>query len=267
MPSRLIFLKLGGSLITDKNIPHRVRLDVLERLAVEVSRALAEQPDILLLLGHGSGSFGHIPAKKHHTREGVNTVKQWRGFAEVWQEARALNTIVMEVLNKSKINALAFPPCAQVVTDSHKIVRWDTTQIATCLEKDILPVIYGDVVFDKSLGGTILSTEEQFEYLAAIFKPASILLAGIESGVWMDFPKRNELLDSITPHNLPVVEPMLESSESPDVTGGMRSKVHSMMNLVFNRHCQQVLIFSGLAEGNVYQALIGKKTGTRLALD
>ena len=67
MPSRLIFLKLGGSLITDKNIPHRVRLDVLERLAVEVSRALAEQPDILESSGntHLSNRTGLLAGNVH----------------------------------------------------------------------------------------------------------------------------------------------------------------------------------------------------------
>lgn len=267
MTTPLFFLKLGGSLITNKNIPHQARSDVLKRLADEIARALTDQPGVRLLLGHGSGSFGHIPAKKYQTRDGVATFAQWRGLVEVWHEARALNTIVMEVLHESGVHAMAFPPSAQVITSSHKITHWDTTQIAACLDNGILPVVYGDVVFDQTIGGTILSTEEQFEFLAAIFKPARVLLAGIEKGVWMDFPRRKELLDAITPRNLAMVDPHLESSESPDVTGGMRSKVHNMMNLVTNLHCQQVLIFSGLDEGNVFQALTGRKVGTCITLD
>jgi hypothetical protein len=44
----------------------------------------------------------------------------------------------------------------------------------------LVPVIYGDVIFDSIRGGTIFSTEEQFEFLAAEFEPEKILLAGVE---------------------------------------------------------------------------------------
>ncbi|HNR01290.1 MAG TPA: isopentenyl phosphate kinase [Anaerolineaceae bacterium] len=267
MASQLVFLKLGGSLITDKNTPHHAKMDVIHRLAAEIAGALTAKPDVQLLLGHGSGSFGHVPAKKYKTREGVSSTEQWQGFAEVWHEARALNTMVMDALRANNLPAMAFPPCAQVITESHKIIKWDTSQIFTSLKKGILPLIYGDVVFDNTLGGTILSTEEQFEYLAPILKPDRILLAGIESGVWMDYPARNELLEKITPHNFSKADPNLAASESPDVTGGMRSKVHSMMTLIQNRYCREVVIFSGAAPGNLYQVLTGNNLGTKIAQD
>ena len=51
----LIFLKLGGSLITNKNIPFSARKDTLRRLAAEISEALDTNPELKLLIGHGSG--------------------------------------------------------------------------------------------------------------------------------------------------------------------------------------------------------------------
>lgn len=267
MKQDLFFLKLGGSLITDKNTPHHARLEALERLTGEIAKARLDRPGLNLLLGHGSGSFGHMPANQYKTRQGVASSQQWRGFAEVWHEARALNTIVMDTLRAQSIPAVAFSPCSQVLTTAHKISRWDATQITMAIHNGIVPVVYGDVVFDEAIGGTILSTEEQFEYLAPILKPDRVLLAGIETGVWKDFPDRHELIATITPHNLPQIDPNLESSESPDVTGGMRSKVHSMMNLIHNRYCQEVIVFSGVTEGNVYRVLMGERIGTRLALD
>jgi isopentenyl phosphate kinase len=63
MSQRLVFLKLGGSLITDKNQAHTARLDVLERMAFEIAAARAQDQDLKIVLGHGSGSFGHyLPA-------------------------------------------------------------------------------------------------------------------------------------------------------------------------------------------------------------
>ena len=81
MTSPLVFLKLGGSLITDKHLADTPRLEVLARLAGEIARALNAQPQFSLLVGHGSGSFGHSAALRHNTRAGAHTPEQWRGFA------------------------------------------------------------------------------------------------------------------------------------------------------------------------------------------
>ncbi len=64
----LTFLKLGGSLITDKDSPHTARPEILRRLADEIVAARQSNPAMQLLIGHGSGSFGHMPAKKYGTR-------------------------------------------------------------------------------------------------------------------------------------------------------------------------------------------------------
>lgn len=44
---------------------------------------------------------------------------------------------------------------------------WDTQYegIKLAIEHDLVPVVYGDVVFDLELGGTILSTEDLFQSL------------------------------------------------------------------------------------------------------
>ena len=263
----LLFLKLGGSLITDKNIAHSARLEVMERIAGEIARSLKVNPGLKLLLGHGSGSFGHIAARKFNTRDGVKTSREWQGFAEVWQEARALNTIMIETLARAGLPVITFSPCSQVITRSHLVENWDVSGINTALENGLLPIVYGDVVFDKLIGGTILSTEEQFEYLATKLKPARILLAGIEPGVWQDFPARNGLFQLITPTRIELVDKYLSVSESPDVTGGMRSKVYSMLNLVKSGHCDEVCIFSGREDESIFNAITGLCSGTTISLE
>ncbi|MDP1544580.1 MAG: hypothetical protein Q8L87_01060, partial [Anaerolineales bacterium] len=80
MAKEIVLLKLGGSLITDKDTPYTPRWDKLANLALEINTALDSNPNLLLILGHGSGSFGHVAAKQHGTREGVKTREQWLGF-------------------------------------------------------------------------------------------------------------------------------------------------------------------------------------------
>ena len=253
---------MGGSLITEKSKPSTPRLDVIQRLGNEISAALAEDPDIHLLLGHGSGSFGHKAASKYGTRQGVETPEQWAGFAEVWLQASALNRLVINQLHEEGLPAVAFPASANAVGEDGQVGSWDITPMKNALDNNLLPVVYGDVVFDSVRGGTIFSTEDIFTYLALDLKPERILLAGLEEGVWADYPDCTQLVEEITPKNLDDVAPALAGSAATDVTGGMEDKVRQMLSLVERILDIEVSIFSGVQPGLVKDVLLGKKIGT-----
>jgi isopentenyl phosphate kinase len=258
----LKFLKLGGSLITEKARPHTLRVDVLARLAAEIATACRDDPELILLLGHGSGSFGHVPAQRYGTRQGVHTRQDWQGFVEVWREAAALNRLVIEALEAVGLPAVAFPPSAGVTAAGGRLAAWDVEPLRLALLNGLLPVVYGDVIFDTQQGGTIFSTEDLFAYLAVKFQPGSLLLAGLEAGVWADFPRCTRLVDVINPQNLVEVAPGISGSAATDVTGGMASKVQQSLELVQHVPGLQVRIFSGEAAGNLQRALAGQAVGT-----
>jgi len=264
----LIFLKLGGSLITEKDKPYTPRLDKLEDLANQIAAALfsdsqtppASRPR--LILGHGSGSFGHPPGKKYRTREGVYSPDGWKGFAEVWIHARELNVHVMNALHKAGIPAMAFQPSASVLASDAEVIVWETTPIRMSLANGILPVIHGDVAFDEVRGGTILSTEDLFMQLAKQLFPNRILLAGIEAGVWDDFPHRTRLVKEIKPQVYELMREKVGASTSADVTGGMAAKVEQMLRLVREVPGLSAQIFSGEEGLNLARALNGENVGT-----
>ena len=266
---QLIFLKLGGSLITDKTAPRTPRPEVLRRLAVEIAEATKANPEMRLLLGHGSGSFGHVPARQYNTRQGVQTPEQWRGFAEVWRDANALNRLVVDALYEAGLPVIAFPPSACVTARDGQVVDWDITPLRQALDVGLLPVVQGDVIFDAARGGTILSTEDIFMHLARYLRPARLLLAGIEPGVWPEYPPRLDgaargIVPEITPNNIKEVLPALGGSQATDVTGGMASKVRQMLALVQELPGLEVLVFSGLQPGAVREALLGELSGTKI---
>jgi isopentenyl phosphate kinase len=260
----LYFLKLGGSLITDKTQAHTVRRETLKRLADEIAAALILRSDLQLLIGHGSGSFGHVPASKYATRNGVQSAEQWWGFIEVYKEARALNQIVLETLLDSGLPVIAFPPSASVIGDNHSIKSWDLQPVQAALTTGCIPLINGDVIYDLHLGGTILSTEELFADLAPKLRPNRILLAGIEAGVWSDFPLKQHLVREITSASYKDDSSALGGSMAVDVTGGMRQKVESMLALTGKLPGFQAIIFSGEEPGVLYQTLLGDTPGTRI---
>ena len=258
----LQFLKLGGSLITDKQHAHTTRLEVLKRLAGEIAAAFDRDPGLRLLLGHGSGSFGHVPAKEFATRQGVRGEHEWHGFTEVWYQASELNRLVIHALHAEGLPAMAFPPSAMVIAQEAKVLSWDLSPLHSALQAGLLPVVYGDVVFDTRRGGTILSTEDLFDHLAVQFNPHRILLAGIEPGVWADYPICKRIMPEITPRNLREVEEVLFGSAATDVTGGMASKVNQSLELVRDLPGLEILIFSGEEPLAVQDALAGENRGT-----
>ena len=262
MSQRLVFLKLGGSLITDKNHAHTARMDVLERLAHEIAAARAQDQDLQIVLGHGSGSFGHYPASKYKTRQGVKTAEEWTGFIEVWREAVGLNHLVLQALERANLPAIAFPPSAMVTARKGRVATWNLDTLRRALGENLLPVINGDVVFDSALGGTILSTEDLFTHLAHHIPPTQLLLAGIEPGVWANFPDNTQLLSEIIPSSLREYETGLRGSAAMDVTGGMADKVRQILSLVNEFPGIKAAIFSGEKPGNVRRALLGEPIGT-----
>jgi isopentenyl phosphate kinase len=264
MTNEIIFLKLGGSLITDKDIPYTPRIEKLNELALEIKTVLDSNPNLLLILGHGSGSFGHTAAKKHGTREGVKTVEQWHGFAEVKFQAAELTRYVIESLLKVGLPAISLHPSSSLVSNNRKVTSHNALTMRKALDANLLPVVHGDVAFDESLGGTILSTEDVFAFLVDQFSPTRILLAGIEAGVWADFPARTTLVKQIHLSDYEKMRAGIGGSASTDVTGGMKAKVEEMLELVKKNKGLSVQIFSAEESGYLTRALNGENVGTLL---
>ncbi len=256
--NQLCFLKLGGSLITDKSREQTVLPEVLARLADEVA-ALATRPDLRLVVGHGSGSFGHTEAKKYGTRQGVHTPAQWRNFANVAHVAAKLNRHVLDALRAAGIPAINAQPSASVVCRDGVIVEMAVAPIQNALDHGLVPLVYGDVAVDEVRGGTIISTEDEFRYLATHLRPApsEIFLAGIERGVLTRWPD-GDVIPLINSANVESIRSVLRGSHAADVTGGMESKVLEMLAQAQAMPGLSIRIFSGVEAGAVKRALLGE---------
>ncbi len=279
MTNSITLLKLGGSLITDKDTPYTPRLDKLKSLALEIKSALDSDPSLCLILGHGSGSFGHVEAKKYGTRDGVphhppspngkgtrneDEKRYWHGFVQVRYQAAELTRYTLQALLQVGLSAMPFSPSASMVSSGRKVTAHNILTIRKALDAGLLPVVHGDVAFDEQLGGTILSTEDVFAFLAEQFPIQRILLAGIESGVWADFPARTKLVKEIVFEEYEAMKAGIGGSASTDVTGGMKAKVEEMFSLIQKNHGLTVQIFSAEEEGLLTRALKGENVGTLL---
>lgn len=257
-----IFLKLGGSVITDKTRAYTARRHVVSRLAREIRRALDRAPDLRLVIGHGSGSFGHWAARPHGTREGVHTPDQWRGYAAVAAAAARLSRVVTDALLEAGVPVLSLQPSASALCHDYRLEYMDTRPLHGALAQGLVPIVYGDVALDDVHGGTIISTEDIFVYLADELQPSRILLLGETPGVLRD----GAVIPRITPEGLRALRQALDGSGGVDVTGGMADKVTRMVELVEHHPDTRVHILSGAEPGLLAQVLLDPAVpvGTRI---
>lgn len=265
----LVYLKLGGSLITDKRAMESVRTEVLAHLAHEIAAARATDPGLRLLLGHGSGSFGHVAASKHGTRHGVQTPAQWLGFAETADAAARLNRHVCAALLAAGVPVWSIQPGAALRCVDGRVVAGPIEAVRGALERGVVPLVYGDAVLDDVRGGTIASTEEIFEWLAERLPPARIILAGEVDGIYESDPLRNpgaRRIERVTPADFEALSGGLAGSHGVDVTGGMAAKVRQSLALVERIPGLEILVCSGLEPGALRAALLGREPlpGTRI---
>jgi isopentenyl phosphate kinase len=260
----LIFLKLGGSLITDKGSPQTAREEVIARAAREIAEALEEAPDLRLVIGHGSGSFGHAPAREYGVHNGLANSGSWWGYAETSAVAARLNRLVTDILLTHRIPVLSLQPSASSLCDDGELIHLDTDPVLGALQKRLIPVVYGDVSFDRARGSAIVSTEQIFAHLSARLKPRRIILTGHVEGVFTGDPLRDpqaRLLRDIRVSKFADVESMLTGSHGIDVTGGMLAKVRTMCRLIEAQPTLTVLFISGEREGQIKNALISTEVG------
>lgn len=230
----LVFLKLGGSAITDKTRPEALDEGVLRQIAGVVATALHAEPAPRILMAHGGGSFGHHWAHLYQTHMGVHDARGWEGVARVADAMSRLNREVVRHLLDAGVNALSVQPSASAVASGRKLASIATEPLEALLGAGVVPVLYGDVVVDREQGAAIVSTEALFTHLARVLRPRRIVLVG-EAAVYTADPRTDpeaEPIPIVDETNIDQVLQRTTGSHGVDVTGGMAAKVATMWQLV-----------------------------------
>jgi isopentenyl phosphate kinase len=134
-----------------------------------------------------------------------------------------------------------------------------TAPVEEALHRGLVPLVHGDVALDELQGGTIISTEQIFAYLAQRLHPARLVLVGVVDGVYERDPLRDPTarrIPEISAENWAAVRTALGGSHATDVTGGMLAKVEAMVNLVRQMPGLTVHLVSGERPGALQGALL-----------
>lgn len=252
----LVLVKLGGSLITDKKKPEAARRGMIERLAREVAAARAGGAE-QILLGHGSGSFGHAAALAH----GKSTA---RGASLTQDAAARLHRLVITALLAAGEAPFSLAPSGFMSTRHGRATKLSLDPLRSALAAGLLPVVYGDLVTDSADHTSIASTETVLTAIARrlhrrAFKVTRALWAGETPGV---FDPHGQLISRLTVSSWGLLAIHLRGASGGDVTGGIRHRVESAALLA--RIGIPSLIFDGREPGMLARALAGDDVpGTR----
>ena len=214
-------LKLGGSVITEKDRQETLDGEALAALAAAIAAADSED----LVVVHGGGSFGHHHAAEHgvSASEGIHDVD---GIMAVHGAMTTLNRFVLSRLHAVDVPAVPVHPFSAAARDADGDLSLMTDQVATMLEEGFVPVLHGDGVVHAGEGVTVLSGDEIVTALAGALGADRVGLCSTVPGV---LDSDDEVIPRI--EEFDEVSDVLGVSDATDVTGGMAAKVRELLAL------------------------------------
>lgn len=224
-----MFIKIGGSFITDKTTPDSFKEDRVRSIA----RAIYKFREIMdawdIVLAHGAGAYGHIKAKLYNAQNGIHPEFGWRAFYQIRQDMTRMNLTFVQICMEEKLFPITIQPSAIMTASAGHVKSLDATVIRRLLDFGQIPVLHGDIVADDTQGFTIASTEDILTALVDDLHFDSVVMISDVPGVLDD---RGQVIPEINPENYDEIIMHLKGAKGADVTGGMRGKVQQLYQLI-----------------------------------
>ncbi|NHI94142.1 MAG: amino acid kinase [Candidatus Lokiarchaeota archaeon] len=250
--NELIFLKIGGSIITQKEIQKpQLNFKNLKRICNEIAESYNDKSMKLVII-HGAGSYGHPIVKRTGIHEGISSPDQLLSFAETQVLQNILNSEVCKILQEFKLPAIPVQPSASAIMENKRLISINSELIKNLIDISLIPVLYGVPAFDKAQKCSILSGDQIIVYLANKLKPQKIIFATNVDGI-LDSDKN--LIEKISKENYEIIKNSLYQANYDDVTGSMAGKISELKNLKSIKS----YIINGNKEGIISNILKGKK--------
>ena len=247
MKQEIIVIKLGGSVITNKRKPYTARKKITRRLALEIKRS----PKRVVVV-HGSGSFGHTSASKYGGIHGYSS--QW-GIAKVARDAMTINAIVREIFLEEKLPVISLSPMSMITSKAGSLHDSFFSPIDCVLHQGLIPLLYGDGIWDLEWNTTIFSGERVITEIVRYLQSKEYIIdkiieVGNTNGV---YDMHGRTIPTITPESFLSQQESIGSPLAQDVTGGMRHKVEEALFLA--KMGTNTMIINGEIPGELFASL------------
>ena len=254
--NEIVLLKLGGSLLTDKDKPFSIREDIVKSAIQQIINANKK-----IILIHGGGSFGHPLAKEYNISAGINSSipHQILGLTETHQSMNNFNSYLIDLFLEKKYPALSIQASSIFIKDSFKISTQSIDIIETALDLNILPILYGDIILDKQGSFSIISGDQIIFELCENLKKyqiSKVIFVMETDGIYIndeDSKQKNvKLATKLYLRDLENLN-LADLGQKIDVTGGIQGKINSIKEIC--KYNIPVQLLNGLKEGYIYKSL------------
>ena len=238
----MILIKLGGSIITNKERPLSARRKAIESILKQIKKI--NEPKIIV---HGGGSYGHYWSVKYdmHTKPAKYDA---RGVAIVKNSMIELNKIILDIAVKNRINAYCLPPTDFM--NGNKSIKNKILTMNDISKSGLIPITFGDALWFGQKKSYILSGDVIMTTIAKVLKPRlSIFVLNVD-GVYSDLKTKKLIYD------FKKEKPTISISKM-DVTGGMTRKITEAVKI--SKSDLNVFFTNGNKPQRITDAVSGKK--------
>lgn len=251
----IIILKLGGSLLTDKNKPFSLRKEKIKDAVQQIIDA-----NVKLILIHGGGSFGHPLAKKYKITEGVNKEipEQIKGLSETHHSMTNLNSYLVDLFLEKKYPVFSIQTSSIFFIKSNQVHVNSINVIETALDLGILPILYGDIILKEEESFSIISGDEIIFELCDNLKKyniSKVIFTMETDGIYITTKNQKSepiLLEECYCEELEALD-LAEMGQKIDVTKGIKGKINFIKKICEKRIPVQLV--NGLENGYIYGSL------------
>ena len=238
----MILIKLGGSIITNKEKPLSARRKAIDSILNQIKRI--REPMILV---HGGGSYGHYWSVKYdmHTKPAKYDM---RGVSIVKNSMIDLNKIILDSAVKNRINAYCLPPTDFM--NGNKPIKNKILTINEIAKSGLTPITYGDALWFGKKKSYILSGDVIMSMIGKILKPRLSIFVLDVDGVYSNTKSKKLIRDF--KKEKPII-----SKNKIDVTGGMTRKITEATNM--SKSGLKVFFVNGNKPKRILDAVSGKK--------
>ena len=238
----MILIKLGGSIITNKEKPLSARKSAIDNIAKSLRKL--DEPFVVV---HGGGSFGHYWSVKYNMHTRPARYSQ-HGVAVVKNSMVSLNKIVLDSFLKNRLNPYCLPPTDFMKGNRPSIKK--VKEIEKIAKSNLVPVTFGDALWYGKKKSYILSGDKIMTVLAKTLRPRlSIFVLNVD-GVFSDLKTKGLIYD------MKSQRPQF-SKISMDVTGGMKRKLEEATKI--SRLGLDVFFVNGNMPQRIVNAIKRKK--------
>ena len=260
----LIVLKLGGSLLTDKSTPYKLREEIIKAVAVEIKECIDLGLIKNLVIVHGVGSFGHPPVLKYNLHKGFRNKDQLISMSKTQQIVNELRKAIAIIFTEEGVPINLMHDSSMVVGSKMVITDHAFTSLKGFLSLSMVPLIGEDMMYDTKMGFSVCGGDQLAVLISRELNTKQLIFATDVDGVYKNDPKKSPealLLKEININEIELfIQKMDESSK--DATGKMRGKLLSLISVKDHiKKGLEVSIFSMIKKGNLKKYLEGKDFG------